>query len=100
MTSWSDLQLQELSNRTNHKVVPDTAGEFRWMHKIDNEWSIHSIKVFEDEDKAYSWMYFWLAKWGQELMDRQAKTFRGKQRKLRALRKNTRKTTRDTHTDD
>tara|TARA_R110002073_G_C9007254_1_gene539492 strand:- start:76 stop:474 length:399 start_codon:yes stop_codon:yes gene_type:complete len=93
MTSWSDLQLKELSLRSNHKVVPDTAGEYRWMHKIDNEWSIHSIKVFEDEDQAYSWMYFWVAKWDAELMDRQTRTARGKQRKLRALRKNTRKTT-------
>ena len=87
MTSWSDLQLEELSNLSNHKVVPDTAGEYRWMHKLDGRWEIHSIKVFEEENVALNWMYFWLDKWGKELDDRRAMQARRSKRRLKAIRR-------------
>lgn len=87
MTSWSDLQLEELSNLSNHKVVPDTAGEFRWMHKLNGKWEIHSIKVFEQENVALNWLYFWLDKWTKELMDRKAMKARRAKRRLKAIRR-------------
>mgnify|MGYP003676021954 CR=1 FL=1 len=87
MSSWSDLQLEQLSNRTNHKVVPDTAGEFRWMHKLNSKWEIHSIKVFEEENVAYSWMYFQLDRWDKELKDRRATQARRSKRRLKAIRR-------------
>ena len=92
MTSWNLEELEQLRIRGNHKVVKDIAGEFRWMHKLNDKWDVHSIKVFEEENQAYNWMYFWLDKWSKEFVDRQDREFRGRQRKLRALRKNTRKT--------
>ena len=87
MSSWSNLQLQELSNRTNHKVVRDIAGEFRWMHKLNSKWEIHSIKVFEEESVAYSWMYFQLDRWDKELKDRRATQARRSKRRLKAIRR-------------
>ena len=63
MTNWSDEQLERLVNVDNHKMVKDVAGETRWMHSLSQgKWNTHSIKVFEDEKKAYSWLYFWIPK--------------------------------------
>ena len=87
MTSWSDLQLEELSNRTNHKVVPDIAGEFNWMHNINGKWELHSVKVFEEENVAYGWMYFWLDKYNKELTDRRATQARRSKRRMKAIRR-------------
>tara|TARA_R110000765_G_scaffold354273_1_gene444353 strand:- start:362 stop:763 length:402 start_codon:yes stop_codon:yes gene_type:complete len=68
MTSWNDEQLERLVNIDNHKMVKDSAGETRWMHSLLNGvWDIHSIKVFEEEKLAYSWLYFWITKWDEEL---------------------------------
>jgi hypothetical protein len=68
MTNWTDEQLERLVNIDNHKMVKDTAGETRWMHTLEEGvWDIHSIKVFEEEKLAYSWMYFWITKWDDEL---------------------------------
>ena len=87
MTSWSDLQLEQLRKLSNHKVVPDTAGEYNWMHKLDGKWELHSIKVFEDENVALNWLYFWLDKWGKELDDRLALQARRAKRRLKAIRR-------------
>ena len=87
MTSWNDLQLDKLSNISNHKVVPDIAGEFNWMHNINGKWELHSIKVFEEENVAYSWMYFWLDKYNKELTDRRATQARRSKRGLKAVRR-------------
>lgn len=87
MTSWSDLQLEELSDLSNHKVVPDTAGEYNWMHKLNGKWEIHSIKVFEEENVALNWLYFWIDKWTKELMDRKALQARRANRRLKAIRR-------------
>jgi|TARA_B110000914_G_scaffold85935_1_gene75634 hypothetical protein len=95
MTSWSDLQLEQLRKRTNHKVVADTAGEYNWMHKLDGKWEIHSIKVFEDENVALNWMYFWLDKWGKELDDRLALQARRTKRRLKAIRRSVSMTNKD-----
>ena len=87
MTSWNDLQLDKLSNISNHKVVPDIAGEFNWMHNINGKWELHSIKVFEEENVAYSWMYFWLDKYNKELQDRRATQARRSKRRMKAIRR-------------
>tara|TARA_R110000765_G_scaffold413152_1_gene513082 strand:- start:80 stop:469 length:390 start_codon:yes stop_codon:yes gene_type:complete len=87
MTSWNDLQLEKLSNISNHKVVPDIAGEFNWMHNINGKWELHSIKVFEQENVAYSWMYFWLDKYNKELTDRRATQARRSKRRMKAIRR-------------
>ena len=87
MTSWNDLQLEKLSNISNHKVVPDIAGEFNWMHNINGKWELHSIKVFEEENVAYSWMYFWLDKYNKELTDRRATQARRSKRRMKAIRR-------------
>jgi hypothetical protein len=87
MTSWSDLHLKELSNLSNHKVVADTAGEYNWMHYINGKWELHSIKVFEEENKAWNWAYFWVDKWGKELQDRRATQARRSKRRLKAIRR-------------
>jgi hypothetical protein len=92
MTSWTNSELRELISVRNHKVSPDIAGEFRWYHKLNGKWEIHSIQVFEDENKPLSWMYHWIAKWGEELEQREVKANRSIQRKLRAIRKSVRKT--------
>ena len=68
MTNWSDEQLERLVNVDNHKMVKDVAGETRWVHSLSQgKWNTHSIKVFEDEKTAYSWLYFWIPKWDSEL---------------------------------
>ena len=87
MTSWSDLHLEELSNLSNHKVVADTAGEYNWMHYINGKWELHSIKVFEEENTAWNWAYFWVDKWGKELDDRRATQARRSKRRLKAIRR-------------
>ena len=87
MTSWSDLQLKELRELNNHKVVSDIAGEYRWMHKLDGKWEVHSIKVFKEENVALNWMYFWSDKWNKELQDRRATQARRSKRRLKAIRR-------------
>ncbi len=92
MTSWSNKQLEELVNMDNHKIVQDTAGEWRWMHNINGKWEMHSIKIFDDSNTPYSWLYFWIDLWDAELKERKQSKFRSKQRKLRAISRNTRMT--------
>lgn len=92
MTSWTNSELKQLCDLSNHKISPDIAGEFRWYHKLNGKWDIHSIKVFEDENKPLSWMYHWRAKWSEELEQREVKANRSIHRKLRAIRKSVRKT--------
>jgi hypothetical protein len=90
MTSWTDDQLEQLANISNHKMVEDAGGEYRWMHNINGKWEVHSIKVFEDINTPYSWLYFWVDKWDEELKNRREKAFRSKNRKLRAIKRNSR----------
>ena len=59
------------------------------MHKLNGKWEIHSIKVFEEENVAWNWMYFWVDKWGKELVDRRATQARRSKRRLKAIRRST-----------
>ena len=97
-TSWSDDNLTALCRVENHKIVKDSNGCFRWYHKLNGEWFIHSIWVFEDYKKPASYLHFWLAMWSKELSQRQQKAIRlrtAKTRKARLIKKSLRKATKD-----
>ena len=90
MTSWTTEELEQLSNIDNHKIVKDVAGEYRRKHKLNNKWEMHSIKVFEDNKTPYSWLYFWIDKWGKELMERRSEASKIARRKIRSIRRSKR----------
>ena len=72
VTSWSDNHLSQLSVLTNHKIIYD-GYEYRWLHFIDGEWSIHSVKYFEDYKQPYSWIRECVYRWSKELQGREAR---------------------------
>ena len=95
MTSWTDDQLKQLRQLSNHKVVADVSGEYNWMHNITGKWEVHSVKVFEDQNTAYSWLYFWIDKWGKELDDRFSSKLKQDRRKLKSIKRSKRMTNKE-----
>tara|TARA_R110002072_G_scaffold173439_2_gene328093 strand:- start:359 stop:781 length:423 start_codon:yes stop_codon:yes gene_type:complete len=87
-THWTTTELELLCNRNNHKIIRDTAGEYRWLHYMNNRWEIHSIQCFKEYIKPSSWLEFWLPKWNKELWERRAITFRQKRRQYKRLKRN------------
>jgi len=92
MTSWSDSELEQLSSVDNHKVIKDIAGEYRWMHKLNGKWSVHSIKIFENESTPLAWMYMWLTMWSDELKSRREAATRKLRRERKRINRSTRLT--------
>ena len=68
-TSWSNKELEKLCNPENHKIVYD-GFDYRWFHRINGKWEIHSIYYFKDYDKPYSLLRYNLAVWSKELTTR------------------------------
>jgi len=66
MSSWTDEQLEQLSNPDNHKISYD-GWEWVWYHNIDGAWTQHSVQLFADYSKPYEWMSYHLAVWSKEL---------------------------------
>ncbi len=71
-SSWTDQQLEKLCDPSNHKVISD-GYEWIWMNKIAGKWELHSIKLFEESSKAYSWLQWNLDVWAKELLSRRKK---------------------------
>lgn len=71
MSSWSTEHLKQLKEITNHKVVYD-GYEFVWMSKLDDTWSRHYIRNFEEYKQPMSWIYFNISMWDSEYRNRQA----------------------------
>jgi hypothetical protein len=95
MTSWTTEELEQLSDLDNHKIVRDSAGEYLWKHKLDNKWELHSIKVFEEINTPYSWLYFWIDKWSKELRERRARVARQTRRRMNRVRRSKRMTNKE-----
>ena len=95
MTSWTTEELEQLSDLDNHKIVRDSAGEYLWKHKLDNKWEMHSIKVFEEINTPYSWLYFWIDKWSKELRERRARVARQTRRRMNRVRRSKRMTNKE-----
>lgn len=87
MTSWTDDQLKQLRELSNHKVVADISGEYNWMHNINGKWEVHSVKVFKYQNTAYSWLYFWIDKWGKELDNRLSSKLKQDRSKLKSIKR-------------
>ncbi len=64
-SNWTTDQLRQLKEQTNHAINYD-GWNYHWYHYIDGEWSLHAIKDFEDFEKPYSWMRYWLSKYNNE----------------------------------
>ena len=48
ITSWSDEDLEKLSNPNNHRIRWDNI-EYHWEHKINGyKWETHCIDSFEE----------------------------------------------------
>jgi len=86
-TSWTTEQLHQLSQRFNHKIVKDNAGEFRWYNNINGTWQIHSIQVYENYSKPASFLEYWLVKWNEEYTDRIAMEYRQRRRRYKRLKR-------------
>ena len=86
-TSWSTDKLSQLCNPSNHKIK--FAGfQYRWYHKLDGKWELHSIKHFDNFNKPFSWMQFNLGTWTKELRARgvkEAARMRAVERKIRKI---------------
>ncbi len=95
MTSWTTEELEQLSYLENHKIVRDSAGEYIWKHKLNNKWELHSVKVFEEMNTPYSWLYFWIDKWSKELRERKVKALKQYKRKLDRVRRSKRMTNKE-----
>tara|TARA_R110000765_G_scaffold400985_1_gene496256 strand:- start:205 stop:591 length:387 start_codon:yes stop_codon:yes gene_type:complete len=95
MTSWSNEELRKLTNLANHKISADIAGEYVWSHNLSGKWEIHSIQVFTEMNKAYSWLYFWLDNWGKELREREIKKAKADRRRLKVIKKSTKMTNKE-----
>ena len=52
-TSWTDSQLEQLYKPFNHKIEFD-GYQYKWLHKLDGVWNIHSLKLFDDENSLVS----------------------------------------------
>ena len=72
ITSWSDSHLRQLSVLTNHKIVYD-GYDYRWLHFLDGEWSIHSVKFFNDYKQCYNWIRSTVYRWEKEITSRDLK---------------------------
>lgn len=95
MSSWTDEQLEQLSNPDNHKISYD-GWEWGWYHNIDGTWRQHSIQLFEDYAKPYEWMSYHLAVWSKELNYRRVRKAKANQRregKIQHIRRNYKKDT-------
>lgn len=69
-TNWSDNELKQLKEITNHRVRFD-GYEFIWEHNIDNVWSRHYVSNFKDYNKPMSWIHFHIHNWRKEHRQRQ-----------------------------
>ena len=68
-TSWTDFQLFNLSEKSNHKVVKE--GDFyRWYSNPDGTWVLQSEKDFTTESKAFEYIYYNIPLWNEELFIR------------------------------
>jgi hypothetical protein len=73
ITSWSDEDLEKLSNPNNHRIRWDNI-EYHWEHKINgHKWEPHCIDGFEDWKKPYHYLRYWIYQWSKELADRRIK---------------------------
>lgn len=68
-TSWTDSQLEQLYKPFNHKIEFD-GYQYKWLHKLDGVWNIHSLKLFDDENSLVSNMKLCYYLWEMELKNR------------------------------
>jgi len=95
MSSWTDEQLEQLSNPDNHKISYD-GWEWVWYHNIDGKWTQHAVQLFTDYSKPYEWMSYHLAVWSKELNHRRLRKARYNQRresKIQRVRRDYKKDT-------
>ncbi|WP_019669917.1 winged helix-turn-helix domain-containing protein [Eudoraea adriatica] len=77
MTSWSNKELEQLIDPNNHKIKFD-GFDYVWYHKINGKWEIHSIEIYDNYEKPYSYLRFWLYEWNKELTSRRRTEMRKK----------------------
>ena len=58
-------ELKDLKELQNHKIKFD-GYNYRWYSKVNNNWDIHSIKLFDDYKQPFSWIKFSIAIWEKE----------------------------------
>ncbi|MEB8328311.1 hypothetical protein OO009_03005 [Flavobacteriaceae bacterium KMM 6897] len=85
MINWTNLELERLLDPDNHKIVSD-GYDWRWYNKMSGKWTIHSIKVFEDENTPYAWLQYNSAQWLKELTARRFKKARKERSIARKIR--------------
>ena len=71
-TSWSDSDLDKLTNRENHRIIFNGI-EYVWEHRLKNKWELHSVYLYKEYNILYSNLKFWLHNWRKELDQRRAK---------------------------
>ena len=71
-TSWSDTDLEKLTNRENHRIIFNGI-EYVWEHHLKNKRELHSIFLYKDYKILYSNLQFWLHNWKKELDKRREK---------------------------
>ena len=55
-TSWSNNQLKQLKDISNHKIIYD-GYEFVWMAKLDGNWNRHYVANFNNYNKPMSFIH-------------------------------------------
>jgi hypothetical protein len=58
-------ELKDLKEFQNHKILFD-GYHYRWYSKINNNWNLHSIKLFDNYNKPFSWIKFNISIWKKE----------------------------------
>lgn len=89
-TSWSDSDLEKLTNPKNHRIRFD-GYEYVWEHKINKSWERHAIHNFEDYKRPYVSLQSWLWNWSKELMERKMKQASDYFKDMETYLKNTKK---------
>lgn len=80
-TNWSDNELKQLKEITNHRVRFD-GYEFIWEHNIDNNWNRHYVSNFIDYKKPMSWIHHNIHIWKKEYNFRKSKYLKNMERDL------------------
>ena len=79
-TSWDDESLKQLCDKNNHRINYD-GYQYIWQHKLNGKWEIHSIFKYDDYNKPYADLMFWLHCWNKDLIERTIKDYKRSIRK-------------------
>ena len=71
-TSWSDSDLEKLTNRDNHRIRYN-GFEYVWEHRLSSKWELQTEYTKKDWGELYKNLNIWISSWQKELDQRKVK---------------------------